>query len=72
LQQLSGVQPWEGVVKEQEIRTPDVLPGQLVKKVERALPTLQHLQDVLYPMGLEYPRDDIYICRVSVHDGNEE
>jgi hypothetical protein len=23
-------------------------------------------------MSMEYPRDDIDICRVIVHDGNEE
>jgi hypothetical protein len=23
-------------------------------------------------MGLEYPRDDIHICRIIVHDSNDE
>jgi hypothetical protein len=64
--------PGQGIVKEEKMRTPDVLPGQLVKKMQRALPTLQHLQEVGQPMGMEYPRDDIHICRVIVHHGNDE
>src|SRR5262245_55211174 len=27
---------------------------------------------VLQPMGMEYSRDDIHICRVIVHHGNDE
>jgi hypothetical protein len=73
LQELARVQAREVVVQQQEIRTPHiVLRGQLVKKVQRTLPTLQHLQDEGHLMGMEHPRDAVHIRRIILYHGDEK
>jgi hypothetical protein len=67
LEQLSGVQSRQGIVKQQEIRTPDVLPSELVKKVHCTLPTLQHLQDELHLLSMEHPSDAVHIRRIVLY-----
>jgi hypothetical protein len=72
LEELSGVQSRQGRVKQEEIRTPDALPGELVKKMQRSLPTLQHLQDEWHLMSLEHPSDEVHIRRVVFYDSDEQ
>src|SRR5919198_5027414 len=73
LHQRACVQPWKGVVQQQEIRTSYIdPPGQLVKKVQCALSTLQHLQDERHLRSMEHPSDAIHIRRVILHHSNKK
>jgi hypothetical protein len=73
LQKRAHIQPRKGEVQQEEIgRHTTILRGKPIKKVEGALATLQHLQHVLQPMGMEHPRDAIHIRRVILHDSNDK
>ncbi len=71
MQQRSCVQSREGEVKQEKIGTPpSVLRSKPIKKVPRALGTLQHLQNVWHPLRMEHLRDAIHLRRMLVHHGN--